>query len=122
MPFSASEAAVVAHKFILSLKSRLRRPIDVEERCFYGHIDLVLRRDGDICAHLARKGYDIQFGARPLGRVVQKTIRDQVIRIYDDIPKLIRNDDNNSPLERYIVELHPDQNGDDIAVFQPSNG
>ena len=122
MPFPISGATVVAHKFILSLKNRLRRPINIEEQCFYGHIDLEVRRGDDVCAHLAIEAYDIQFGARPLARIVKKTVRDQVVRIYDDVPELIKDGDDHGLPDRYIVDLHRDEDGDDVAVFQPSSG
>ena len=121
MPFSTDEAAVVAHKFILSLKNQLRQPIDVEERCLYRHIKLDLRRDGDLCSHLAKEGYDMHFGTRPLARTVNSTIRKQIAHIYEGKPKVIENVDNNNPPERYIVELHRDKESDDIAVFQYSS-
>lgn len=118
VPFSAGEAAVVAHKFVLLLKNRVRRPIDMDKRCSLGHIDLVVKRDGEICAHLAKEGYEMQFGARSIARAVKETIEAEVMRKYYGRSELIEDDNNNGPLERYVVELHRDKDGEVIAVFQ----
>ena len=118
MPFSAGEAAVVAHKFVLLLKDRLRRPIDLEKRGSIGHLSLLIKRDGDLCAYLAKEGYDMQFGARSIIRMVKETIQTEVLRDYYGEPELIEDDDNEGPLKQYVVELRRDKEGDAVAVFQ----
>ncbi|MCR4885368.1 MAG: ATP-dependent Clp protease ATP-binding subunit [Clostridiales bacterium] len=40
--------------------------------------DIDLRYDGDVVKHLARAGFDEQYGARPLRRVIQRTIEDSL--------------------------------------------
>ena len=40
--------------------------------------DIDLRYDGDVVKHLARAGFDDQYGARPLRRVIQRTIEDSL--------------------------------------------
>jgi ATP-dependent Clp protease ATP-binding subunit ClpA len=54
----------IVEKFILQLEAQLA------ER----HVAITLTPDAR--AWLARKGYDPLFGARPLGRVVQREVRD----------------------------------------------
>jgi ATP-dependent Clp protease ATP-binding subunit ClpA len=54
----------IVEKFILQLEQQLK------ER----HVAITLTPDAR--AWLAAKGYDPVFGARPLGRVVQKEVRD----------------------------------------------
>ena len=44
-----------------------------------------------------------------------------MIRIYDDVPELIKDGDDHELPDRYIVDLHRDEDGDDVAVFQPSS-
>lgn len=90
----------------------------MEKRCSLGHIDLIVKRDGEICAHLARAGYEMQFGARSIARVVKETIEAELMRNYYGRSELIVDDNNNGPLELYVVELHRDKDGEAIAVFQ----
>jgi ATP-dependent Clp protease ATP-binding subunit ClpA len=63
-PLSASVMEEIVDKFILQLEQQL------SER----HVAITLRPDAR--AWLAAKGYDPLYGARPLGRVVQKHVRD----------------------------------------------
>ena len=116
MPFSTDEAAVVAHKFALALKDQLRKPIDLENRHSVGHVCLDIKRDGELCAYMAKEGYDMQFGARSLKRMVKETIQGRVLRDYCGKQELIKNDDNEGPLKRYVAEFRPIK-GDKIAVF-----
>ncbi len=71
-----------------------------------------------ICAHLAKEGYGMQVGARSIARAVKETIEAELMRIYYGRSELIADDNNNSPLERYVVQLHWDKIGEVIAVFQ----
>ncbi len=61
---SASVMEQIVDKFVLQLEQQLA------ER----HVAITLKEDAR--AWLAKKGYDPVFGARPLGRVVQKEVRD----------------------------------------------
>jgi ATP-dependent Clp protease ATP-binding subunit ClpA len=61
---SASVMEQIVDKFVLQLEQQLA------ER----HVAITLTEDAR--AWLAKKGYDTVFGARPLGRVVQKEVRD----------------------------------------------
>jgi ATP-dependent Clp protease ATP-binding subunit ClpA len=63
-PLSASVMEEIVDKFVLQLEQQLR------ER----HVAITLMPEAR--AWLAVKGYDPVFGARPLGRVVQKEVRD----------------------------------------------
>jgi ATP-dependent Clp protease ATP-binding subunit ClpA len=63
-PLSASVMEEIVDKFVLQLEQQLR------ER----HVAITLLPEAR--AWLAVKGYDPVFGARPLGRVVQKEVRD----------------------------------------------
>ncbi len=89
----------------------------MEKRCSLGHIDLAIKRDGDICAHLAKEGYEMQFGARSLARMIKETVEAELMREYYSKSELIEDDNNHSPLEKYIVELHRVKDGDLLAVF-----
>src|SRR4051812_16523982 len=63
-PLSSSVMQDIVEKFMLQLEQQLA------ER----HVAIVLTPEAR--AWLAVKGYDAKFGARPLGRVVQKEVRD----------------------------------------------
>ena len=63
-PLSAAVMEEIVDKFMLQLEQQLR------ER----HVAITLTPEAR--AWLAVKGYDPVFGARPLGRVVQKEVRD----------------------------------------------
>ncbi len=65
-PLSASVMEEIVDKFVLQLEQQLR------ER----HVAITLMPEAR--AWLAVKGYDPVFGARPLGRVVQKEVRDKL--------------------------------------------
>ena len=40
--------------------------------------DITLQYGDDVVAHLAQAGFDAQYGARPLRRVIQRTIEDSL--------------------------------------------
>jgi ATP-dependent Clp protease ATP-binding subunit ClpA len=65
-PLSASVMEEIVDKFVLQLEQQLR------ER----HVAITLTPEAR--AWLAAKGHDPVFGARPLGRVVQKEVRDKL--------------------------------------------
>jgi ATP-dependent Clp protease ATP-binding subunit ClpA len=65
-PLSAAVMEEIVDKFVLQLEQQLR------ER----HVAITLLPEAR--AWLAAKGYDPVFGARPLGRVVQKEVRDKL--------------------------------------------
>ncbi len=91
---------MVVHNFVLLLKDLLRRLIDTRKLWFLGYISLDLMRDGDICAYLAKEGYEIQDGARSLARTVENTIEAEVFRKLHAKPELIKDEDNQSLLEQ----------------------
>jgi ATP-dependent Clp protease ATP-binding subunit ClpA len=63
-PLSSSVMQDIVEKFMLQLEQQLA------ER----HVAITLTPEAR--AWLAVKGYDVKFGARPLGRVVQREVRD----------------------------------------------
>ena len=63
-PLSLDVMETIVDKFILELESQLR------ERRIALHLRSAARR------HLARKGYDPTYGARPLARLIQSEVRD----------------------------------------------
>ena len=109
---------MVAHRFVLVLKDQLRRSIDTEKLWFFGHINLALVRDGDVCAYLAKEGYEMRDGARCLSRIVENTIEAELFRKVRAKPEPFKDEDSQSPVEHYVVELHRDKENDVLAGFQ----
>lgn len=83
---------MVVHNFVLLLKDLLRRLIDTRKLWFLGYISL----------DLAKKGYEIQDGARSLARTVENTIEAEVFRKLHAKPELIKDEDNQSLLEQCV--------------------
>ena len=81
---------------------------------FFSHINL----SGETAAFGFKEGYEIQFGARSLARIVKETIAADVMRAYYGKSEIIKDDDYHGPLEQYVVELHRDKGEDVVAVFQ----
>jgi ATP-dependent Clp protease ATP-binding subunit ClpA len=69
-PLSADVMETIVDKFIIQLEEQL-----AEQR-------IAIALQPDARKHLARKGYDPVFGARPLARVIQADVRD---RLTDEI-------------------------------------
>ncbi len=40
--------------------------------------DVYLHWDAEVASHLAQEGYDPKFGARPLRRLIQRTVEDML--------------------------------------------
>ena len=64
LPLTPAAMETIVEKFVLQLEGQL------SER----HVAITLKPEAR--AWLAAKGYDAVYGARPLGRVVQKEVRD----------------------------------------------
>ncbi|KAK0622410.1 hypothetical protein B0T14DRAFT_563862 [Immersiella caudata] len=112
LPFSPGEAAVVAHKYILELKAKVRQSIRASGRQLVGNILLEIRRDGAVCSTLAAEGYDSDHGARSLKAVVDSRIEDELVKAYLDEDGQIQD---RQPLVRYVVDL---TRGRSITVFK----
>ncbi len=105
-PFSASEQAVVAHKFILDFVDKMRRPIDLLSNRLIGHVHLALQNDGKIAAHLAEMGYEEALGARSLQRIVQQQVHVKLADSYVEGDDEITEGTNEGPLQKYTVRLN----------------
>jgi len=66
------------------------------------YVNLVVKRDDVMCAHLAKEGYGMQVGARSIARAVKETLEAELMRKYYGRSELIEDDNNNSPLEWYV--------------------
>ncbi|KAH9874024.1 hypothetical protein IAQ61_004652 [Plenodomus lingam] len=107
-PFSHSESAVVAHKFLLQNAAHLRRDIDLSDdaRRHMGHCVITCTEDWKICSHMAEMGYDEDSGARGLKREARK-ILDEARNVYNSIPGVVSDTLNDGPYERLEVTLVP---------------
>lgn len=105
-PFSPSEQAVVAHKYILNLKHILAADIDVDAATLMGHIKLDIEGETAVCRLLARTGYAVEHGARSIEREVEKSVRDAVTEEWMRCPEDVADQNNKGPYERYCLAVH----------------
>ncbi|CAK3802369.1 P-loop containing nucleoside triphosphate hydrolase [Lecanosticta acicola] len=118
-PFSPGEQAVVAHKFILNLQDRIRKPIDLKQPvCRYiGHSILRVVDDGRLCQKVA-EGYVQALGARSLKREVTK-VEKKFLKEYSKVDEVVTEASNQGKFERYIAQLQPVSDGvQDIVVYR----
>jgi hypothetical protein len=71
LPFSPGEAAVIAHKYVLGLKRKVIKAVQLSGEQLVGRIVLNVQRDGAICSLLGSQGYDPDQGARSLKLAVE---------------------------------------------------
>jgi hypothetical protein len=102
LPFSPTEAAVVAHRFVLELKRTVLRSVKMSGKRLVGNIVLELERDGAICKLLADEGYDPDQGARSLQSAVETRIGDALVQAYLEEEGEI---DDYLPITKYRVGL-----------------
>ncbi|KAF1990202.1 hypothetical protein K402DRAFT_451207 [Aulographum hederae CBS 113979] len=82
-PFSPNEAAVVAHKEILSLTSTARKPVTAENHGGRCHLNIV--SDGELCKHITddqTSGYSQEEGARSIIRAVRREVKTRLTKEY----------------------------------------
>lgn len=70
LPFDKGEQAVATYKFMREMWNERRKPINTERNELIQHIHLSYVNDGQIATHLAKKGYNVKTGARPLRNTV----------------------------------------------------
>ena len=105
----------MAHKYILELQRKVKEAVQLSGKQLVGGIDLVVRRDGAVCCHLAEDGYDPDQGARSLHATVASSIEDKLVQVYLDENVQIQD---GQPVVRYAVDLA--QNGV-LSVFKATD-
>lgn len=105
LPFFLEEQMVMAHKYLLELKSRLRRPIAPRSKQWIGHVNLRTTHDVAICHKLAKDYYDSDRGARSLDAAIRNEIESKVIEKFLEVNKHIVA---NQPVEDYLLDLDID--------------
>lgn len=108
MPFTPGEQAVIAHGFMLKIFDHLRRPIDVTKRSLVAHGHLDIRRDEDICKHIAEKSYVVQLGARAIENAVIQKVRLPLDSLWREDAKgagKVHEMMNETALTKYAVQL-----------------
>lgn len=105
MPFNPGEQAVATYKFMRDLWHLVRKPIDMAAKFFPGHLFISFIDDGSIAAHLARKNYCTETGARTLQRAVYREIRGPVAQKFRAVEELVTEASNEGPLPNYDVRL-----------------
>ena len=115
-PFNFNEQAVVAHKFLLELVEKVREPINTSElvKDYIGHVHLAIKNDGKLCAHIAKKSYIEDLGARSLTSGIED-VRVGFYTCFTDTDELVSEEMNDGPLMRYTVQLQPLSGGEGIG-------
>lgn len=104
-PFSTSEAAVLAHSFLLRIIDRIKRPID-GKTLQMGRVWLSIRDHGPLCEHVARCSYDKCTGARPVKSSVEIEVEEIISSKYLDGDAIDAQESNECPLKQYRQDLH----------------
>ncbi|OTA94945.1 hypothetical protein M434DRAFT_381613 [Hypoxylon sp. CO27-5] len=95
LPFSEEEQAVVAHKFLLELREKVRQPIrlsETEDEQLLGNVKLHIRQDGAVCRALAKSEYHPNLGARSLHTAVKHEVEAKLLESYLQEDDEIRED------------------------------
>lgn len=120
VPFEDGEQAVTTYKFLRELWQLAREPIDVGARKFARHTYLRFVDDGALAAHLARKHYSPELGARSLEKAVQREVRAKLAYKQMEGTEAFTDRMNALPLTCFEVRLvkssaGPDQTGENIV-------
>ncbi|CAI6331887.1 unnamed protein product [Periconia digitata] len=107
-PFSKSECAVIAHRFLLNFGSQIRKPIDMNPDSIrlIGHCRLSLEEDGKVCTELSNAFYNKDLGARSLQNAVDSVSTDLSVE-YSNSDVLIEEEVNKGPLQGFTVRRIP---------------
>ncbi|KAF2750946.1 P-loop containing nucleoside triphosphate hydrolase protein, partial [Sporormia fimetaria CBS 119925] len=120
LPFSKTEQAVIAHRFILKLATRVRQPIDLQPPTIrlVGHSRITVIDDRKVCTELAQ-GYESLLGARYLFNAVD-ALEEMYTKEYLAIKSPITEDLNTKPLQEFIVKCVPEPggNGQRMLVYR----
>lgn len=117
-PFSEHEQAVVAHSFISSVAESYRRDINIPTKDLLGRTHVLLHKDEEVCAHIARTTYNTKLGARAIKNGVDRHIKLPLDKLWRDHDEEFDAKMNVRPLPRYVVQLAKEKNGESIHVFE----
>jgi len=105
LPFDKGEQAVAAYKFMREMWNERKKPISVISNELVQHIHVTYIDDGQIATYLAKHGYSIETGARPLANTVNREIglrlTDQFSREDGEVVDAM----NDLPLPNYDVRV-----------------
>lgn len=105
LPFDEGEQAVAAYKFMRRMWNERKKPINIERNELVQHIHVNYIDDGQIATYLAKKGYSIETGARPLANTVNWEIG---LRLTDQFSREdgeVVDEMNKNPLSNYDVRV-----------------
>jgi hypothetical protein len=105
LPFSISEAAVLAHSFLLRISDNIRRPVN-EKTLHLGRVKLSIRNDGLLCEHIAKCSYDKSTGARPIKNNVEIEVAEHITSTYQNDDEIDARESNENPFRLYELDLH----------------
>jgi ATP-dependent Clp protease ATP-binding subunit ClpA len=95
LPFSSGEQAVVAHKSLLELTRRVRKPINLSPGAseqLLGNVRIHIRKDGSVCRAIAETEYSSELGARSL-ITGAKVVEDKLVEAYLEVDDTIKESD-----------------------------
>ena len=116
LPFTETEQAVVAYKFMRGIWLKVRNPINIDSGDLKRHAFLHFVDDGKIALHLAKKEYEIDLGARSLASAVVQDVRRVFRKAFDQHNSEIADEMNHGPLENYEIRLANELEGDSVVV------
>ncbi len=105
LPFDKGEQAVATYKFMREMWNERRKPINTSTNELIQHIHLNYVNEGQIATHLAKKGYSVLTGARPLRNTVNREIG---LRLTDQFSREdgeVVEEMNEDPLPNYDVRV-----------------
>ncbi|KAI4214648.1 MAG: hypothetical protein LQ351_002721 [Letrouitia transgressa] len=116
LPFSESERAVAAFKFMLELSNSVRRTIDTTQKVFVGHVHLKFVDDGQIAEYITKKTYNEELGARSLQHRVRNLIEQVFLDKYLEEDEEVKNETNKRPPVNFVVRKRYLEGVEDIII------
>jgi ATP-dependent Clp protease ATP-binding subunit ClpA len=104
MPFSADEQAVIAHKYLLQLAKKVRRPLSLP-RQMIGNVVLCIHQEVALCKAIIKDCYDSDTGARSIEAAVKVKVEGPLVRQYLAVNAAI--EENQEP-EEYTIKVDQD--------------
>jgi hypothetical protein len=121
-PFTAGEAAVVAHKYLLKFSDCLKEAIETSKGDWQQHIYLEVPDDGALCTKLAKDSYFVtgearKSGARCIEREVVDAMEARLNEKWFEMEELSVDDLNRGAFLQFRTEVHQlGQNEEQIGV------
>jgi ATP-dependent Clp protease ATP-binding subunit ClpA len=104
IPFSVEEQAVIAHKYLLQLVRRVRKPLSLPGQMI-GNVILRIPQELAVCRAIIKDCYDCDTGARSIEAAVKVKVEGLLVREYLAVNAAIS--EGQEP-EEYIIKVAQD--------------